>query len=63
MKQGTVCRVISDTYDFFEHGEIVVVLEDSNAPYCAKNRHIHQKNRLSITVQMSIALYEITNLK
>ena len=36
MKQGTVCRVISDTDDFFEHGEIVVVLEDSNAPYCAK---------------------------
>ena len=28
--------MISDTYDFFEHGEIVVVLEDSNTPYCAK---------------------------
>lgn len=36
MKQGTVCRVISDDDDFFEYGEIVVVLEDSNAPYCAK---------------------------
>lgn len=36
MKQGTVCRVISDADDFFEYGEIVVVLEDSYAPYCAK---------------------------
>ena len=36
MKQGTVCRVISDNDDFFEHGEVVVVLEDSSVPYCAK---------------------------
>lgn len=36
MKQGTVCRVIRDSDCFFEPGEIVVVLEDSNVPYCAK---------------------------
>lgn len=36
MKQGTVCRVIRDSDRFFEPGEIVVVLEDSDVPYCVK---------------------------
>lgn len=36
MKAGTICRVIEDDSDFFEPGEIVVTLEDSEAPYCAR---------------------------
>lgn len=36
MKAGTRCRVIEDSYDFFKPGEIVVTLEDSDAPYCAR---------------------------
>lgn len=36
MKAGTRCRVIEDSSYFFEPGEIVVTLEDSNAPYCAR---------------------------
>lgn len=36
MKAGTICRVIEDDSDFFEPGEIVVALEDSDVPYCAR---------------------------
>ena len=36
MKAGTRCRVIEDDSDFFEPGEIVVTLEDSEVPYCAR---------------------------
>lgn len=36
MKKGTKCRVISDSYGFFKPGEIVIALETSNVPYCAK---------------------------
>ena len=36
MKAGTRCRVIEDSYGFFKPGEIVVTLEDSDAPYCAR---------------------------
>ena len=36
MKAGTICRVIEDSSYFFEPGEIVVTLEDSDAPYCAR---------------------------
>ena len=36
MEAGTRCRVIEDSYDFFKPGEIVVTLEDSDAPYCAR---------------------------
>lgn len=36
MEKGTKCRVISDDCGFFKPGEIVVVLETDNVPYCAK---------------------------
>lgn len=36
MKEGTKCRVISDDSEFFKPGEIVVTLETSDVPYCAK---------------------------
>ena len=36
MKAGTRCRVIEDDSYFFKPGEIVVTLEDSEAPYCAR---------------------------
>lgn len=36
MKAGTRCRVIEDDSYFFKPGEIVVTLEDSDAPYCAR---------------------------
>lgn len=36
MERGTKCRVISDNLGFFEPGEIVVVLETDDIPYCAK---------------------------
>lgn len=36
MKKGTRCRVIIDDYGFFKPGEIVVALQTSTTPYCAK---------------------------
>lgn len=36
MKAGTRCRVIEDSGCFFKPGEIVVTLEESPAPYCAR---------------------------
>ena len=36
MKAGTRCRVIEDNSYFFEPGEIVVTLEDSDVPYCVR---------------------------
>lgn len=36
MKAGTRCRVIEDDNGFFKPGEIVVTLEDSDAPYCVR---------------------------
>lgn len=37
MKIGTKCRVINDSSEFFQPGEIVVVLEDNSiAPYCTR---------------------------
>lgn len=36
MKAGTRCRVIEDDNGFFKPGEIVVTLEDSDAPYCIR---------------------------
>lgn len=36
MKVGTRCRVIEDDSYFFEPGEIVVTLEDSDVPYCVR---------------------------
>lgn len=36
MERGTKCRVISDDFDFFKPGEIVVTLETDNVPFCVK---------------------------
>lgn len=34
IKAGTKCRVLGDTLNNFNAGDIVVVLENSNVPYC-----------------------------
>lgn len=36
MKAGIRCRVINDSCGFFNPGEIVVTMENSDIPYCAK---------------------------
>lgn len=47
MEKGTKCRVISDDCGFFKPGEIVVVLETDNVPYCAKESAYSPKKALS----------------
>lgn len=47
MKRGTKCRVISDDYGFFKPGEIVVALQTSTAPYCAKKSAYFPEKALS----------------
>nr|DAT87082.1 MAG TPA: cell division protein [Caudoviricetes sp.] len=47
MEKGTKCRVISDDYGFFKPGEIVVALQTSTAPYCAKESAYSPKKALS----------------
>ena len=34
IKAGTKCRVLADSDDNFEPGDIVVVLEEDYVPYC-----------------------------
>lgn len=34
--KGTRCRVISDSHNFFQPGEVVIALEDSFVPYCVR---------------------------
>lgn len=34
--KGTRCRVISDSHNFFQPGEVVVALESSPVPYCIR---------------------------
>lgn len=34
IKVGTKCRVLADSMNYFKPGDIVVVLEDDNVPYC-----------------------------
>ena len=47
MEKGTKCRVISDSLLFFEPGEIVVVLETDDVPYCAKESAYSPEKALS----------------
>ena len=47
MEKGTKCRVISDSLWFFEPGEIVVVLETDDVPYCAKESAYSPEKALS----------------
>ena len=46
LKKGTVCRVIEDSYHFFKPGDIVVMLEDSCAPYCCLEKHYNPRYSL-----------------
>ena len=34
IKAGTKCRVLADSMYYFKPGDIVVVLEEDNVPYC-----------------------------
>ena len=34
--EGARYRVISDSHNFFQSGEVVIALEDSFAPYCVR---------------------------
>ena len=34
IKAGTKCRVLADSMNNFKPGDIVVVLEEHNVPYC-----------------------------
>lgn len=34
IKAGTKCRVLTDSMNYFKHGDIVVVLEEDNVPFC-----------------------------
>lgn len=34
IKAGTKCRVLADSINNFKPGDIVVVLEEDNVPYC-----------------------------
>lgn len=34
IKAGTRCRVLSDTFNNFNKGDIVVALQKDNIPYC-----------------------------
>ena len=47
MEKGTKCRFISDSLLFFEPGEIVVVLETDDVPYCAKESAYSPEKALS----------------
>ena len=47
MKAGTRCRVISDSCGFFNPGEIVVTMENSDIPYCAKESVYSPEKALS----------------
>lgn len=46
LKEGTVCRVIEDSYRFFKPGDIVVMLENSCAPYCCLEKHYNPRYSL-----------------
>ncbi len=43
IKKGTVCRVIDDSDDFFQTGDIVVTIEDSCVPYCCLEKHYNPR--------------------
>lgn len=34
IKAGTKCRVLTDSMNYFKPGDIVVVLEEDNVPFC-----------------------------
>ena len=34
IKAGTICRVLDDSVNYFNYGDIVVALEDGCVPYC-----------------------------
>lgn len=34
IKAGTKCRVLADSMHYFKPGDIVIVLEEDNVPYC-----------------------------
>lgn len=50
IKAGTKCKVLSDSMNNFNSGDIVVALEDSFMPYCCLlenydlNKNIHDYN-------------------
>lgn len=62
MKAGTRCRVIEDDGYFFKPGEIVVTLEDSEAPYCARESAYSPEKSIddySIDDYNALTVYEL----
>lgn len=41
VKAGNLYRVISDSYNYFKPGDIVVALESDDVPFCCYKRDYH----------------------
>ena len=41
VREGTSYKVISDSYNYFKRGDIVVALESDNVPYCVHKKDYH----------------------
>lgn len=41
VKAGNLYRVISDSYNYFKSGDIVVALESDDVPFCCYKRDYH----------------------
>lgn len=41
VKEGTSYKVISDSYNYFKLGDIVVALESDDVPYCCHKKDYH----------------------
>ncbi len=59
IKAGTKCRVLADSENNFNPGDIVVVLEDDDVPYCCLfENYIPNKSIGDYTPGLSHPLYE-----
>ena len=59
IKAGTKCRVLADSDDNFNPGDIVVALEDDDVPYCCSiENYDHNKSICDYNNNLFYALFE-----
>ena len=59
IKAGTKCRVLADSMNHFKLGDIVVVLEDDNVPYCCLLENYDPNKSIgNYNINLLHALYE-----
>ena len=59
IKAGTKCRVLADSENNFKPGDIVVVLEEDNVPYCCLLENYDPNKSIgNYNINLLYALYQ-----